>query len=82
MIDKNYQEAVKDIKQALTVLEKQNDAPQTASQHPDAAWHLRVSVAKSIVRILAGGVLCAGDLFWAGSLLILAEGLGIVEELV
>lgn len=83
MIDKGYQEAVEDIKKALTVLENPtNESTTKETKHPDAVWHLRVSVAKSLVRIVAGGVLCMGELFLAGSLLVLAETLGIVEELV
>ena len=44
--------------------------------------HLYVSLVKSILRIGAGGCLIQGNLFFAGMLLILAEILGIVEELV
>lgn len=44
--------------------------------------HFYVSLVKSIVRIGAGGCLIAGNLFFAGFLLILAEGLGILEEMV
>jgi hypothetical protein len=44
--------------------------------------HFYVSLIKSIVRIGAGGSLITGNLFWAGFLLIFAEGLGILEELV
>jgi predicted ATP-dependent Lon-type protease len=44
--------------------------------------HFYVSLAKSALRIIAGGSLLLGNLFAAGSLLILAEVLGIVEELV
>lgn len=44
-------------------------------------FHFVVSIIKSILRILAGGSLIAGSLFGAGVLLILAEVLGIVEEL-
>jgi len=51
-------------------------------KQPDALWHLRISLAKSLIRIVAAGALCVGELFIAGSLLILAEMLGIVEELV
>lgn len=44
--------------------------------------HFYVSLAKSFIRILAGAALVA-QIFWlAGSLLILAEILGIVEEMV
>jgi hypothetical protein len=84
MIDKDYQEAVDDIKKALTVLENKPVEldPKPEVKHPDARWHLRVSVAKSLVRIVAGSVLCMGEFFLAGSLLVLAELLGIIEELV
>ena len=44
--------------------------------------HFYVSLAKSALRIVAGGNLVLGNLFWAGTFLILAEILGIVEELV
>jgi hypothetical protein len=44
--------------------------------------HFYVSLAKSIIRIGAGGCLIQGNLVAAGGLLILAEMLGIVEELV
>jgi len=44
--------------------------------------HFYVSLVKSALRIIAGVFLIDGNLLVAGSLLILAEGLGIVEELV
>ena len=44
--------------------------------------HFYVSLVKSALRIVAGGTLVLGNLFWAGTFLILAEILGIVEELV
>ena len=44
--------------------------------------HFYFSLAKSALRILAGVFLINGNLLVAGSLLILAEGLGILEELV
>ena len=44
--------------------------------------HFYVSLAKSAIRIVAGGCLIAGNLLMAGVCLILAEVLGIVEELV
>jgi hypothetical protein len=49
---------------------------------PDPTKHLYISLLKSIVRIGAGGCLIIGNLFFAGFLLIFAELLGIVEELV
>jgi hypothetical protein len=44
--------------------------------------HFYVSLVKSIIRIGAGGCLIQGNLIAAGGLLILAEMLGIVEEMV
>ena len=44
--------------------------------------HFYVSLAKSAVRIAAGSVLIMGSLVVCGALLILAEILGIVEEIV
>jgi hypothetical protein len=43
--------------------------------------HFYTSLAKSVVRIGAGIALCYGDLVLAGSLLIAAEVLGVIEEL-
>jgi hypothetical protein len=51
-------------------------------KHPDPRLHRNISFAKSALRILAGALLCTGQLFAAGAFLILAEGLGIAEELV
>ena len=51
-------------------------------QHPDPWKHQVVSFAKSGLRILAVGFLCANMLVSAGVLFILAELLGILEELV
>ena len=44
--------------------------------------HFYVSLVKSCLRIAAGVVLFYGSFTWAGSLLILAEVLGIIEEIV
>jgi hypothetical protein len=44
--------------------------------------HFYVSLVKSIIRIGAGGCLITGNLLMAGVCLIMAEILGIVEELV
>jgi len=51
-------------------------------RHPDPIKHKYISFAKSAVRIAAGVALCFSMLWSAGALLILAEVLGIVEELV
>jgi hypothetical protein len=44
-------------------------------------WHFRISLAKSVLRMCAGVYLILGEVILAGSLLIVAEVLGIVEEL-
>jgi hypothetical protein len=44
--------------------------------------HFYVSLAKSAIRIIAGGCLITGNLLMAGVCFIMAEILGIVEELV
>lgn len=51
-------------------------------KHPDPRAHLFISLAKSMFRICAGISLCFGSFIGAGALLIAAEVLGIVEELV
>lgn len=51
-------------------------------KQPDPRKHQIISFAKSGLRILAGIFLCANMLISAGVLLILAEILGIAEELV
>ena len=49
---------------------------------PDPTKHLYISLVKSAIRIGAGGCLIIGNIFFAGFLLIFAEALGILEELV
>lgn len=44
--------------------------------------HFYTSLVKSVLRIGAGAALMSGMLYWGGALLIVAEILGIVEELV
>ena len=44
-------------------------------------WHFRISIAKSVLRIAAGFFLCYHDFVGAGVTFIIAEGLGIIEEL-
>lgn len=44
--------------------------------------HTNVSFAKSVLRVVAGMALIAGSLEGAGSFLIVAEVLGVIEELV
>ena len=51
-------------------------------QQPDPLKHKYISFAKSAVRIAAGIALCFSMFWYAGALLILAEILGIAEEMV
>ena len=44
--------------------------------------HFYVSLAKSTLRIAAGVFLVYGNLVVSGALFVLAEGLGVLEELV
>ena len=49
---------------------------------PDPLKHKFVSFVKSLFRVLAGFSLAVGQLQGAGLLLVLAEILGVLEELV
>ena len=51
-------------------------------KQPDPKLHQRISFAKSALRIIAGLSLVYGAFVTAGVMFILAEVLGIVEELV
>tara|TARA_Y100000401_G_scaffold112787_1_gene112652 strand:+ start:179 stop:394 length:216 start_codon:yes stop_codon:yes gene_type:complete len=59
----------------------QNDFFNPKIEHPNAELHLRMSMKKSVVRIV--GLICLGFWTWIGIiLLIIAEIYGIREELV
>lgn len=49
---------------------------------PSPRGHLIVSIIKSIMRIIAGTSLVFGSFIACGAFLVLAELLGIIEELV
>jgi hypothetical protein len=72
-----HEEAVADIKKAKSVLDAE---PTLISKK--FFTHTSVSMVKSGFRILAGVALCFGDFVVAGALLVVAELLGIAEELV
>lgn len=73
-----------DMKQKLVTLEKPE--PEVVSDIPDPVKHKQISFVKSAFRILAGGALILVPMeMWttvAGILLIVAEVLGIAEEMV
>jgi hypothetical protein len=76
-------EVMKEIKSKLDkVLEEKSEKHDVDYKHPDPIKHKYISFAKSAVRIAAGVALCLGMFWYAGSLLILAEVLGVVEEMV
>ena len=84
-----YDEAVKDIKKAKKLVDALDFTTADLVQHPDALKHKYVSFVKSGFRIVAGLALAGGGwlgmnpyILWAGVLLVVAELLGIVEELV
>jgi hypothetical protein len=76
-------EVMKDLRSRIDkVLAGEPSAPEVEYRHPDPIKHKYISFAKSAVRILAGGALCYSMFWYAGALLILAEVLGVVEEIV
>lgn len=76
-------EAMKELRARIDkVLESQPVTPDVEYRHPDPIKHKYISFAKSAVRIAAGAALCYSMFWYAGALLILAEVLGIVEEMV
>ena len=85
----NHDEAVEDIKKAKDAIDGLNQ-PQPVSlgdlqktmNIPDPAKHKYISFGKSAIRIAAGGALYLGAFEIAGALLIIAEILGIAEEMV
>jgi hypothetical protein len=75
-------EIMKDLRNRLDKVLDNTPTETSTVKHPDAKKHLYVSLAKSAIRIVAGGCLITGNLLMAGVCFILAEVLGIVEELV
>ena len=74
-------EIMKDLRNRIDAV--LSSTPNTKSTSiPDPAKHKLISFIKSGFRIIAGGALIAGFIPAAGGLLILAELLGIAEEMV
>ena len=73
-------EIMKDLRNRIDAVLHSTDTK--TSSIPDPLKHKYISFVKSGFRILAGVALCFGDFVVAGSLLIVAELLGIAEELV
>ena len=51
-------------------------------KHPDPVKHKNISFAKSAIRIVAGLFLMSGQVWWAGAGFVVAELLGVYEEMV
>ena len=79
--DENIQ-VMKDLRNRLDTVMNKEDNKKPLINYPDAVKHKYISFVKSGFRILAGVSLCFGDFVIAGVLLIVAELLGIAEELV
>jgi hypothetical protein len=73
-------EIMKDLRNRIDAVLHSTDTK--TSSIPDPLKHKYISFVKSGFRILAGVALCFGDFVVAGSLLVVAELLGIAEELV
>ena len=60
-------EVMKDLRNRIdAVLHTNANANDNDIKHPDAKKHLYVSLAKSAIRIVAGGCLITGNLLMAG----------------
>jgi hypothetical protein len=76
-------EVMKDLRNRLdAVINKDATATSDTQKYPDAKKHMYVSFVKSAFRIAAGFSLAFGYFQAAGLLLVLAEVLGIAEEVV
>ena len=73
-------EIMKDLRNRIDAVLYTTDTKTTSI--PDPMKHKYISFVKSGFRILAGVALCFGDFVVAGALVIVAELLGIAEELV
>jgi hypothetical protein len=76
-------EVMKDLRSRIDkVLAGEPVVQEVEYRHPDPIKHKYISFAKSGIRIVAGACLISGNFVFAGAGFILAEILGIVEELV
>jgi hypothetical protein len=76
-------EVMKDLRSRIDkVLAGEPVVQEVEYRHPDPIKHKYISFTKSGIRIVAGACLVSGNFVFAGAGFILAEILGIVEELV
>jgi hypothetical protein len=75
-------EVMKDLRARLDTVINKDTHIEAATKHPDPLKHKYISFVKSGFRILAGLTLLFGEFAIAVTLLIVAELLGIYEEMV
>lgn len=75
-------EVMKDLKAKLDKVLTSHESTINIQPKDTSKGHFYVSLAKSVIRIAAGACLVSGNFVFAGVGFILAEVLGIVEELV
>jgi len=81
LVDNSFITQLDSTKKKVDEIEKSSIETVVADM-PDPTKHKYISFVKSGFRILAGVALCFGDFVLAGALLIVAEFLGIAEEMV
>ena len=75
-------EIMKDLRNRIDAVLSTSSTDTKRLSIPDPLKHKYISFVKSGFRILAGASLCFGEVIIAGALLIVAELLGIAEEMV
>ena len=75
-------EIMKDLRNRIDAVLSTSSTDTKRLSIPDPLKHKYISFVKSGFRILAGISLCFGEFIIAGALLIVAELLGVAEELV
>ncbi len=79
---KDYEENIQLMQDLMGRLDAVERKTTSEVEHPDPTKHKYISFVKSFFRIVAGITLCFGEFAVAGLLLIVAEALGIYEEMV
>jgi hypothetical protein len=76
-------EVMKDLRNRLDKVleEKESNSGINIQPKDTSKWHFRISIVKSGMRFAAGFRLIQGDLIGAGIFFIIAEALGIAEEI-
>ena len=75
-------EIMKDLRARLDKVINSDKKDESKSKIPDPVKHKYISFLKSGLRIFAGATLMLGDFYIAGGLFIVAEVLGVIEEMV